>query len=152
MKAIEKAMRQRIIHEARSWLGTRFKHQGRIKRREHFAGGVDCAGLIIEVGNALALFREPMTFHHYTRMPAGDYVRQACDAYLTPIPLLRKQPGDILLLQIHTEPQHLALLSDRQILIHSYAPAKHVEELRFDETWQQRLVGVYSYPKLASAV
>ena len=38
---------EKIIAEAHSWLGTKFKHQGRIKKTDNDSGGCDCLGLII---------------------------------------------------------------------------------------------------------
>lgn len=43
------ATRAQIVEEARSYLGTKWLHQGRTR------DGVDCAGLVACVGNALGL-------------------------------------------------------------------------------------------------
>jgi cell wall-associated NlpC family hydrolase len=139
-------MRDRIIQEARSWLGTRWQHQGRIKKNATFHGGVDCLGLIIEVGNALNLFPEPFTYHNYNRLPHDNLLLQEYDRYAIKKSLLDILPGDILAFRIQSEPQHLALLSDCYTLINAYIHAKAVVEHVFTEVWQQKLVAVYSYP------
>lgn len=41
---------QHIVDEARSWVGTPFRHQARIKGL-----GVDCVGLLVGVGEVLGL-------------------------------------------------------------------------------------------------
>lgn len=147
----EQRWRQFTVDMARSWVGTAWRHQGRVKRNLQFGGGVDCAGLIIEVGNALSLFEGQFAFHHYSRLPTGSFVRQVCEAYLAPKLLKDKLPGDILLINISNESRHIALYSDSDTLIHAYEPAKQVAEQRLDGAWQQRLVAAFAYPKLSNA-
>ena len=62
-------IRDDIIRETRTWIGTRWQHQGRIKQNEQFHGGVDCLGLILEVGNVLNLFPDKLIYHNYNRLP-----------------------------------------------------------------------------------
>ena len=38
-------MNDAIVTCARSWIGTRFHHQGRLKKTQSHKGGVDCLGL-----------------------------------------------------------------------------------------------------------
>lgn len=38
-----------IAEQARTWLGTRFRYGGRVKKNESNDGGVDCVGLVIGV-------------------------------------------------------------------------------------------------------
>ncbi len=44
-----------IVACARGWIGTRFHHQGRIKKTESHKGGVDCLGLLAGVAAELDL-------------------------------------------------------------------------------------------------
>jgi len=46
---MSKVTKQQIILQARTWLGTKYHHQGRLKKSKAGAGGVDCIGLIIGV-------------------------------------------------------------------------------------------------------
>jgi NlpC/P60 family putative phage cell wall peptidase len=149
--SFKEAMRQSVVTTARSWIGTPWRHRGRARHNVQFGGGVDCAGLIIEVGNGLGLFNERIAFQFYSRLPSGSFVRQACEAYLVPKPLKDKLPGDILLLNIHNEARHLAIYSDSNTIIHAYALNKEVTEQHLDEVWQQRLVAAFAYPKLGTA-
>src|SRR4051812_11829838 len=101
-----------IISEARSWIGTRFHHQGRIKK-----GGCDCIGLIIGVAEALDIKSKGRSFaeidnKNYSKNPDGVSLKLALEEYLTPIPLGSIRPGDILLLKINKEPQHVAFIGD----------------------------------------
>lgn len=139
-------LREAIVAEARSWIGTRWQHQGRIKKTHQFAGGVDCLGLIIGVANHLQLFPGHFAFHHYNRLPHDDLLLQECNRYLSQKSCLEKQAGDILVFRMQSEPQHLAIFSECETLIHAFVPARAVVENAFNTIWQQKLVAVYSYP------
>ncbi len=142
----EFSLRELIVHEARTWLGTRWQHQGRVKQNDHFQGGVDCAGLIIEVGNALSLFPQKLMLQHYSRLPHQDVLLSLCNEHLIPKYVTQALPGDILVFRIKTMPQHLALLTSHQAIIHAYVQAKRVVENSFNQEWQQKCVAVYQYP------
>jgi len=45
--------REKIIEQARTWLGTNFRYQGRVKKNQNNNGGVDCLGLIFGVCDEL---------------------------------------------------------------------------------------------------
>src|SRR5690606_27203803 len=56
-------------------------------------------------------------------------------------------PGDILLLNIEGNPQHLAIVSRMKQglgIIHAYAPAKAVVEHRLDAYWKERINAVFT--------
>jgi cell wall-associated NlpC family hydrolase len=146
------ATRAQVVAEARRWLGTRWRHQGR------GAEGIDCAGLLLAVVRALDLLPaeqiaavETQTAG-YGRYPRGDALKRALDERLgrTAVP----QPGDVLLMRFEAEPQHVALLASRPdgtpSLIHAYAPAPHrVIETIYDARWQQRTCCSYALPGVA---
>ena len=131
-----------VITEARSWLGTRFHHQGRLK-----GVGVDCAGLVVGVAEALGLQVQDRT--DYTRQPDGTMLQETCDEQLIRIPLEDIRPGDLLLMRFEQEPQHLGIVGDYEFgglsLIHAYAQARRVVETRLDEVWLSRVVGAYRF-------
>jgi len=139
------AARSEIASCARAWLGTRFRHQGRS------AEGIDCAGLVIRVGNALGLI--DFDTHDYARSPDGVRMRRACDAQLVRIEPAHLQPGDVGLFRIEADPQHLAIFGDYfgggVSMIHAYAPAHKVVETRFDAAWRAKLVAAYAFPGVA---
>lgn len=129
-----------IVTEARSWLGTRFHHQGRLK-----GVGCDCAGLVVGVAQALGLSDFDKT--DYSRLPDGDMLRAVCDANMTGIALADVAPGDVLLFKFDQFPQHLAIVGEHPSgglsIIHAYAPAHKVVEVRLDEGWVSRIVAAY---------
>lgn len=140
------ALRDDIVNEARTWLGTRWQHQGRIKKNENFRGGVDCLGLIIGVANALNIFPDKFIFHNYNRLPHDNLLLQECDRHLIKKSILAMQPGDILAFRIQHEPQHLAILSEQYTMIHAFVQAHAVVENSINQEWLEKLVAVYSYP------
>jgi NlpC/P60 family putative phage cell wall peptidase len=141
-------VREAIAIEAREWIGTPYKHQASKK-----GVGCDCIGLVSGVGRALgfedaAKFAADTRFRGYSKTPDARMLMQAVAEYLEPVPLLKVLVGDILLMRFKDDPQHFALLVDRDglgYIVHSYAQAKKVVENRVDEKWQDRIVGAFKY-------
>lgn len=141
-----------IAQAARGWVGTRFAHQGRVKKSANSRGGCDCIGLIIGVAGELGISckgRKLADFDSlsYSRNPDGFSLKTALDEYLTPIKIAEAAVGDVLLLRINKDPQHVAFIGSYEggglSLIHSYIQARGVVEHTFDEYWQERVVGAY---------
>jgi NlpC/P60 family putative phage cell wall peptidase len=135
--------RAEIVAEARSWLGTRFHHQGRLK-----GVGVDCAGLVVGVAEAMGMTVQDQS--DYSRFPDGEMLEQVCDQQMTRVPLSEIQPGDILLMRFEQDPQHLAIVGDYEFgglsIIHSYIQARGVVETRLDDAWLGRVFAAYRLP------
>jgi len=141
-----------IVTAARGWIGTRFHHQGRIRKTESHKGGVDCLGLLAGVAAELDLRRPdglPLIAAdetNYPHQPDPKHLRACLSQLLMPIPLGGIRPGDILLLRIDESPQHLAIvsaMSDGPGIIHAYAPARAVVEHRLDDWWRKRIEAAF---------
>jgi cell wall-associated NlpC family hydrolase len=134
-------IRARIIAEARRWLGTPFHHQGRVR-----GVGVDCAGLVIRVGQEVGLSMREET--GYSAVPDGVGIVQSCDDQLQRIDGYTM--GDVVLFRYGQHPQHLGIVGDYvhggHSLIHAYAPIGRVIETSFDAIWLRRVVQAYRYP------
>jgi NlpC/P60 family putative phage cell wall peptidase len=134
-----------VLRVAQTWLGTRWQHQAWIK-----GVGTDCIGLVagvaLELGlpEAIAWAADP-TQHSYGRDPQPAALLTNVVRFLDPISLGTERPGDILLLRFSREPQHFAILSAPDRIVHAYAQARKVVENRLDEAWRSRIVGAYSY-------
>ena len=143
---------EQILACARSWLGTPWRHQGRLK-----GVAVDCGGLILGVGKELGLL--DFDTRAYGRIPDGQQLRALCEQHLC-----RKHigglasssaavgqaimPADVLLMRFTRHPQHLAIAGDRGnpfSLIHAYADAGACVEHGADARWLGRIVAVYSF-------
>jgi cell wall-associated NlpC family hydrolase len=143
-----------IVTAARSWIGTRFHHQGRLKKTAAHKGGVDCLGLLAGVAAELDLRmpdRTPLIAFDrtdYTHFPDTAYLRKQLKRLLYPIPVEGIVPGHILLLNIEQNPQHMAVVSGiggGLGLIHAYAPARAVVEHALDDAWHRRIETAYRF-------
>ena len=133
----------RVVEIARSWVGTRFHHQGRVKGQ-----GVDCIGLIAGVAQELGIEFEDK--QNYAREPQNGELQKELEKYLRPCEL---QNGCVALFKIDKEPQHVGIVGEWRLengeskytLIHAYAQARKVVEHGFDELWRKRMVATYQF-------
>jgi NlpC/P60 family putative phage cell wall peptidase len=140
-----------VIAEARTWLGTRWRHQGVLK-----GVGCDCIGLVGGVAAALGISdawvdpTKSAPFKGYGREPDPSLLYRGCAEFL--LPVFDKNDarlGDILLLRFHTEPMHFAFLSQtapRRMMLHALMMARKVVENGIDAMWASRIVTVYRFP------
>lgn len=145
-----------IVSCARSWIGTRFVHQGRLKKTDTHPGGVDCLGLLIGVAKELDLRDAQGTLlwqldqRNYSRTPDIITLHAALYRSLIPQKLEEAVAGDIALFHIQNSPQHLGMLALSNTgglsVIHAYAQARKVVEHALDEYWMQKLVSVFRLP------
>lgn len=135
--------RQIIVSEARSWIGTKFRHQGRTK-----GIGCDCAGVL--VGIAKIINMKLIDMRGYGRTPFGGQLKKTMDEQFDPVLISHVCPGDILLLRVRKEPQHLAIVADYKYgglsIIHSTSDIGRVVEHRFDVAVKKKIVAAYKFP------
>ncbi len=134
--------RARIVEAARSYLGTPFVHQGRVRDV-----GIDCAGLVIEVARELEIRSVEIT--GYGREPDEEQFRRLLRQYMTPIGWDQVEVGDVLTFAFIRE-QHLAIVSEREpmSIVHAYEAAGRCVEQPLDRTWLNRLRGCYRFPEV----
>ena len=142
-----------IVAQARSWLGTPYHHQARLK-----GVGCDCLGLVVGVADELSLTRSDGTpliqfdETNYSRQPDGAYLTSMLQSLLQEVPKESAAPGDLALFTIERNPQHVGLLTEYEDglgVIHSYAPSRKVVEHRLDKKWQQRIIKVFRWQPLS---
>lgn len=127
---------QDIVRTARSYLGTRWRHQGRSGQ------GVDCIGLVLAVAHDLGL--SDLQVDGYARQPDPRQLRAGLQAHMTLRSDESHQPGDVLLLSLGAGGQHVGIATDTG-LIHAAAIARRVVEHRMDELWLRRVMGAYAW-------
>lgn len=126
-----------VIAEVRSWIGTPWKHQQRVK-----GWGADCGGYIL--GVLWALDYPPARgydYKNYSNIPDAATLRSICDTLLDRV--AEYAPGDIGLLRLGGKVQHVGIEGDGfdgASLIHSYVTARKVREERIDENWWESIV------------
>jgi NlpC/P60 family putative phage cell wall peptidase len=142
-------LRERIVAEARTWVGTPFVHQAAVK-----GVGVDCVMLLHEVGVACGVMQSDdakwIAYRGYSRQPNPRMMREALEKFLTRIEIADALDGDIVwLFWRESMPMHLALRSSyngRKNIIHALASAERVVEHEFSSDWRARVDSVWRYP------
>lgn len=115
--------RDDIVNEARGWVGVRWKHQGRSR------AGIDCAGLIVNVGNELKLTNYDT--NDYSRLPDPTVFVDKFERNLDVGDINNILPGDVLVFRQLQFPCHTGIASikhDVLHLIHAHAPRRQVIE------------------------
>jgi NlpC/P60 family putative phage cell wall peptidase len=126
-----------LIAAARECLGTPFHHQGRQP-----GIGLDCIGLIVVALQATG--KQVHDRSDYGKRPDGKSLETALAAHGA-VPVQDIAAGDILLFRYDGQPQHVALATGADSMIHSFAPAGEVVETLIGAYWRRRLVGIYRF-------
>lgn len=135
-----------IVAEARSWVGTRWIHQARVK-----GVGTDCIGLVAGVALALNLPRaaewhEDQRFKSYGRTPDPVMMLAGCRDYMDEVAV--PGIGDVLIMRAFNvqEPTHFAIVSglDPMYMIHSRLMRK-VSENRVDDRLASLILYAFRY-------
>lgn len=106
-----------IIFEARKWLGTPFRHQGRTMKTLESRGGVDCLGLIIGVADSLRLRAKNgqnitnFDQKNYSKKPDENILFNELNEHCTQVKKEEISAGDIGLFYIDGAAQHLVIFS-----------------------------------------
>lgn len=142
-------MAERIVSEARGWIGTPYVHQASVK-----GAGADCLGLIRGVWRAL-YGAEPEPVPPYS--PDWGEARRdevllagAMRHLLVVPPGAEDAPGQVLLFRMRDGAiaKHLGILTavgDRGRFVHAYD--RHgVIESPFSDPWRARLIGRFQFP------
>ncbi|MGE3622966.1 MAG: C40 family peptidase [Bdellovibrionales bacterium] len=128
---------QTAIAAARTCAGTPFHHQGRRP-----GAGLDCIGLIVVALRAAGMDVTDRT--DYSRRPDGTGLVAALEEHGAR-PAGSITAGDILLFRYDSQPQHVALATDKDRMIHAFAPAGKVVETGIGDYWKRRLSGIYRF-------
>lgn len=136
-RAVNLHTKKLLLDEARTWLGTPFRHLGRSRR------GVDCAGLLIEVVRKVLGAR--VVVDDYPVWPDQKAMRQMCNQILFRLQAEILRPGDVALLYAPgVGVVHLGWFTGRTLIHASNEPQDgQVVETPL-EHWQLR--GAYEVP------
>lgn len=135
------ATRTDYVKACRAYLGVPFRHQGRTSE------GLDCLGLVLVALHDIAL--TDFDYTAYGPQPDSVMLRaELASRAMMSWPLTDAWGvGDVVLMRVLGEPQHLAVATDSGI-IHAYAPAGRVVEHAVDEAWMRRAYRAYAVPGL----
>ncbi|MDR5651793.1 peptidase [Ruixingdingia sedimenti] len=138
----------RIVAEARGWIGTPYVHQASAK-----GAGTDCLGLLRGVWRA-AVGAEPEPVPPYTAdwaEPARDEVLEAAARrWLVEKPLADEAPGDVILFRMRAGgiAKHLGIagrVGAQASVIHAYT-GHGVVESPLSAPWRRRIAARFAFP------
>lgn len=95
--------RQQIVDEARTWVGVRWRHQGRTRY------GIDCAGLVVKTAHALDI--TDFDYTNYDRRGFQQNLVKIFREHMIEKSVNKRLPGDVLLFRDNTYPCHASILS-----------------------------------------
>lgn len=144
--------RDAVVAEARTWAGTPYVHQGRVR-----GAGVDCVGLVIGVAHALGI--STFDTSDYLQQPDPIRMGRLLREHLEVIDIGELARGDIVWVHVADarlapDPQHLAIITEtapRMMMIHALRRTiKRTDENRvvehgLDRVWHQRIAGCFRY-------
>ncbi|HEX3624759.1 MAG TPA: hypothetical protein VH280_04960 [Verrucomicrobiae bacterium] len=116
-------LRQMVIDEAKTWVGTKFHHEARVKGH-----GVDCGQMLIAVYGKFGFMPEDYKLEHY---PADFAMHRDREWYLEIVQEFAKEvdkpgPGDVVLFKWGRLYSHGGVVVDWPNIIHAWAPAECV--------------------------
>jgi len=126
-------MEHELVDIARKYVGVKYWFKGRSR------GGLDCAGVAI------------LSIREYT-IPDYEYLEYSANPNPTHIKreLLKiadkvdsMQSGDIFLIRLHGAPQHVAIYTNNNTIIHAYEDIGKVVEEKYTKYWQNKLDSIY---------
>lgn len=140
-----------IVDIARSYLGTPYHHQGRVKGP---SGGVDCVGLMIlvarEIGSKSRAEPDSTDYTGYQRVPDGKSMMALLNAHMLPISREAMAPGDVVCVTFDKDPQHVGILGDYRhgglSIIHAVSRYGKVIESRLLFNEQLKFVAAFRFP------
>ena len=143
--------RDALVAEARSWIGTSYRHQASVK-----GVGCDCLGLVRGVWRA-CLGAEPEAPPPYApdwaEAGGDETLAAAALRHLVPVPCDAFDRGDVLLFRMAAgaPAKHCAVLSavegPEPRMIHAYW-GRSVVESWMGAWWRRRLVAAFRWPEI----
>lgn len=139
-------MKKDIINTARKWVGTPFKHQGRVQKV-----GCDCLGLLMGVAKECGITTtsgQPLidldqTSYHM--IADGALLELSLDTNLQRIPSI--ELGSLALLEFDSNPQHLGIIVDNSYrsfnIIHADLRKGLVVEHSLSMEYQSKIKKIY---------
>lgn len=134
-----------IIYEARSWIGTPYRHQASLK-----GTGCDCLGLVRGVWRAVMgnePERAPPYAPDWAEATRGEPLADAAARHLQPIGVDQFSEGDVLLFRWRDNlaAKHMAIVSAPELMVHAHDGAC-VAEVALAPWWRRRIAYAFRFP------
>jgi NlpC/P60 family putative phage cell wall peptidase len=137
-----------IVAEARTWIGTPYRHQASLK-----GVGCDCLGLVRGVWRAV-IGREPEAVPAYAPdwAEAGgrETFAKAAQRHFVEIAPSHFAPGDVLLFRWRQSfvAKHAAIVTAPDLMVHAHDGAA-VAEVAITPWWRRRLAFAFRFPNVS---
>ena len=141
-------LQEQILREARSWIGTPYRHQASVK-----GAGTDCLGLVRGIWRAVYQ-AEPEAPPPYTpdwaEALGQDTLLEAAQRHMTERAIGEARSGDLILFRmgLGTPAKHAAIMSGQDTIIHAYW-GRSVCETRLVPWWRRRMAAVFEFPDIS---
>jgi cell wall-associated NlpC family hydrolase len=125
---------ERIVAQARIWLGVPWRHQGRSR------AGIDCVGLVIQVAHALGISDYDHTT--YGRRAQGQSFVEHFRSHMDGVTIPDARPGDVLVFAEQAYPCHCGFLTEHlrhPHLVHAHALRRKVIEEAYAGEWPAKV-------------
>ena len=137
--------RTAIVAEARSWIGTPYRHQASLK-----GVGCDCLGLVRGVWRALhgaEPERAPAYSPDWAEASKFESLAAAASRHLSAVALDAFEPGDVLLFRWRAGfvAKHAAIVTAPDRMVHAHDGAA-VTEVAITPWWRRRLAYAFRFP------
>jgi NlpC/P60 family putative phage cell wall peptidase len=137
-------LQSRLVAEARSWIGTPYRHQASLK-----GVGCDCLGLLRGVWRGV-MGAEPELPPPYSpdwAEAGADTLVAAARKHLIEIGRMEFAPGDVLLFRWRDNlpAKHCAIATAPDTMIHAHDGAV-VVEVAFSPWWRRHLAHAFRFP------
>jgi cell wall-associated NlpC family hydrolase len=126
-----------LLEEARSWIGTPWRHNYRQKTI-----GVDCINFIAACAERLDIDFELPLF--YSPSPTTDILRSELEQKLRPLYTLDFTIGNVVAFNYLGIVHHVAIASSSDTIIHASRTRKKVVEERISKSQKLRIIECYA--------
>ncbi|MGV2830575.1 hypothetical protein [Myxosarcina sp. GI1(2024)] len=126
---------ERIVEESRTWLGTPWRHNQRLR-----SVGVDCVQFAVGVLEACGAPKSG--YENYYRTPQGNSLLEAIDSLSYSYPADKIEAGRILIFRIAGVPHHVAIATSETTMIHADLRVGEVVEHNIG-AWKRKLAAIY---------
>jgi NlpC/P60 family putative phage cell wall peptidase len=136
-------MRERIVAEARAWIGTPYAHQASLR-----GAGADCLGLVRGVWRAVVgdePERAPAYTPDWAEALGEETLLAAARRHLREVAIGEARAGDVLLFRmgLGAPAKHAAIVSGADRIIHAYW-GRAVCETRLVPWWRRRIAAAFA--------
>lgn len=151
MKRVDKEV---FVNQTRTWIGTKFHHQGRLKKSDKGLGGCDCVGLLVGVIRELSLEEaicgniDYVDKRDYKRIVKNSSFEDVVKKYFREKEISSMEFGDIALFRFKEfkYPHHVGIIGkidNHFSLIHAFIGSESVVEHILDEYWMNNIHSLY---------